>query len=312
MIVKGMNRLKKTRTGNFREARNGYLFVAPALIFMIAMIGYPLIYNFNMSFKNMDVFTFKGDTSTYVGFSNYVTLFQDGVFVQSLAQTLQFTVWCLIFQFSIGFMLALFFNKKFPLSGPIRGSIVVSYMMPMSVTALLFKNMLATNPNEGLINHLLCAVGLMNPASPAGWLIDGSLALWAVIIANCWVGIPFNMLLLTTGMSGISEDIYEAASLDGANAFQKFFHVTLPLLRPAILSVLTLGFIYTFKVFDLVYIMTSGGPLNYTQVLSTYSYKLSFTEYNFSMGAAAAVVLFLCLMCVGVVYLWLARKDEAE
>jgi multiple sugar transport system permease protein len=185
-------------------------------------------------------------------------------------------------------------------------------MMPMSVTALVFKNMFATGTNEGVINYLLSVLGAVDPASPIGWLIGQQEALWAVIIANCWVGIPFNMLLLTGGLSGISEDIYEAATIDGANSINRFIHITLPLLKPAILSVLMLGFIYTFKVFDLIFVMTKGGPLNATQVLSTYSYRLSFTEYKFSMGATGAVILFLCLMVVGLFYLWLVRNEESN
>jgi multiple sugar transport system permease protein len=131
-----------------------------------------------------------------------------------------------------------------------------------------------------------------------------------VIIANCWVGIPFNMLLLTTGMSNIPKEVFESSSIDGANTLQRFFRITIPLLRPAIMSVLMLGFIYTFKVFDLIFMMTNGGPLNYTEVLATYSYRASFVQFNFSRGAAGAVVLFLCLMAVGVFYLRLIAKDE--
>jgi len=304
--------MKKLMSTNKREIINGYLFVAPALIYMLALIGYPLIYNFDMSFKNLDIMTFKGNTAVYVGMENYKTLFSDPVFLQAMEQTFRFTIWCLIFQFSIGFMLALFFYKKFPLSGIIRGTIVVSYMMPMSVTGLTFKNMFATRINEGVINFLLSSIGLMNPNNPVGWFVGEKEALWAVIIANCWVGIPFNMLLLTSGLTVIPEDIYESATLDGASGIRRFLHITLPLLRPAILAVLMLGFIYTFKVFDLIFVMTKGGPLNATQVLSTYSYKLTFTEYKFSLGAGCAVILFLCLMVVGVFYLWLVRKEEAS
>ncbi len=303
--------MRKLLSSNAREMRNGYLFVLPALLYMLILIGYPLIYNFNMSFKNLNVMTFKGNSSVYVGFENYRALFSDSIFLQAMGQTFRFTIWCLVFQFVIGFMMALFFSKKFPLSGIIRGTIVVSYMMPMSVTALVFKNMFATGTNEGVINFLLTTLGLMDPGSPIGWLIGQKEALWAVIIANCWVGIPFNMLLLTAGLTGIPGDIYESATIDGANGFKRFRYITLPLLKPAILAVLMLGFIYTFKVFDLVFVMTKGGPLNATQVLSTYSYKLAFNEYNFSMGAAGAVVLFLCLMVVGLVYLWLVRKEES-
>lgn len=304
-----MHKLLSSRS---RENRYGYFFILPALLYMILLIGYPLIYNFNLSLKNLDVMTFRGDSSIYIGLENYKTLLADSVFIQSLRQTFVFTAWCLVFQFTCGFILALFFSRKFPLAGLIRGTILIGYMMPMSVTALVFKNMFATGANEGVINYLLSLFGIVNSASPIGWLIGQKEALWAVIIANCWVGIPFNMLLLTGGLSGIPEDIYEAATIDGANSFRRFIHITLPLLKPAILSVLMLGFIYTFKVFDLIFVMTKGGPLNATQVLSTYSYRLSFTEYKFSMGAAGAVILFLCLMVVGLFYLWLVRNEESN
>lgn len=118
------------------------------------------------------------------------------------------------------------------------------------------------------------------------------------------------MLLLSTGLSSLPEDVFESASLDGANGFQKLVHITLPMLKPVILIVMMLGFIYTFKVFDLVFVMTGGGPLNSTEVLSTLAYRLSFNEFNFSLGAAAANVLFLILLVVSLVYLWIMQKDE--
>ena len=120
-------------------------------------------------------------------------------------------------------------------------------------------------------------------------------AMWVLIIANSWVGIPFNMLLLTTGINNISKDIYEAAEIDGATKTQQLFKITIPLLKPTIMSVLVLGFVLTFKVFDLVYVMTGGGPVDATEVLSTYSYKLSFQLFHFGEGSAAANVLFVCL-----------------
>lgn len=295
-------------TYNKREIRAGYLFVLPALIYMVGLIGYPLLYNIYISFRNLDVTTFKGNTSKFVGFANYAKLLQDPVFLQTMKQTFQFTIWCLIIQFTIGFFLAVLFSKKFPGAGPMRGAILISYMMPMSVTGLVFKNMFSSSINEGIINFILNKVGII----PVDWLVDEKVALWAVIIANCWIGIPFNMLLLTSGLTNISNDVYESASIDGANGLQRFFHITVPLMRPAILSVLTLGFIYTFKVYDLVYMMTKGGPLNATQLMSTYSYKLSFTDNQFSLGATSAVILFMCLMVVGMFYLNLVRKEEVN
>lgn len=290
-----------------RDGVTGLIFVLPAAIYMVVMMFYPLVYNFVLSFKDLTVMTFKGNNAQFIGFANYVTILKDPEFQQAFWQTLWFTVACIAVQFSLGLLLAVFFNEKFLLAGPIRGMVLVAWMMPVSVTGLLFKYMFLTE--GGAINKLLSMIGI-GTSAPLGWLIDPSLAMWAVIIANCWVGVPFNMLLLTTGMSNIPLDVYESASIDGANTVQRFFRITVPLLKPAIMSVLMLGFIYTFKVFDLIFMMTKGGPLNATEVLSTYSYRHSFTLFNFSIGAASAVLLFLCLMVVGVFYLRLIQKDE--
>jgi len=290
-----------------RDGLTGLIFVAPAAIYMVVMMFYPLVYNFVLSFKDLTVMTFKGNNAQFIGFANYATILKDPEFQQAFWQTLWFTVACIAVQFSLGLLLAVFFNEKFLLAGPIRGMVLVAWMMPVSVTGLLFKYMFLTE--GGAINKLLSMIGV-GVGEPLGWLIDPKLAMWAVIIANCWVGVPFNMLLLTTGMSNIPLDVYESASIDGANAVQRFFRITVPLLKPAIMSVLMLGFIYTFKVFDLIFMMTKGGPLNATEVLSTYSYRHSFTLFNFSIGAASAVLLFLCLMVVGVFYLRLIQKDE--
>ena len=179
-------------------------------------------------------------------------------------------------------------------------------MMPMSVTALLGKNMF--DVSSGVINDLLMKLHLIQ--QPVEWLLKGNTAMGAVIFMNCWVGIPFNMLLLTSGLTGISTDIYESAEVDGANKWEKFIYITLPLVRPAIVAVLMLGFIYTFKAFDLQFVMTSGGPLNATDVLGTYAYQLSFTQYEFSKGSAAAIILFCCLFIVGLFYLRMIAKED--
>lgn len=284
----------------------GYAFTLPGFIYMLIILGYPLIYNFILSFKNTNIKNFKSGTSVFVGLDNYILLFNDPIFQMILKNTFVFTIGCLMFQFTIGFIFALFFAKKFAFAGPIRGLILIGYMMPMSVTAMLGKNMFGVS--EGVINDILLKLGLIN--APVEWLVSTSTAMIAVIAVNCWVGIPFNMLLLTSGLTGISDEIYDSASVDGANSWQRFLYIILPLMRPAILSVLMLGFIYTFKAFDLIFVMTSGGPLNSTDVLGTYSYTLSFTQYEFSLGAAAAIVLFCCLFVIGLFYLRLISREE--
>lgn len=286
-----------------KRRREAYCFILPAFFYMLLVLGYPLVYNVILSFKNVDVKNLTKGGSVFVGFQNYIDLFQNDTFLLVLRNTFIFTIACLVFQFTIGFAFAIFFYQKFRLSGPIRGIVLVSYMMPMAVTGLLGKNLFS---NAGLVNNLLARFGIIGPE----WLVNTSTALIAVIIMNCWVGIPFNMLLLISGLTSISAEVYESASIDGAHWGQRFCYITLPMMRGSMLAVLMLGFIYTFRAFDLMYIMTAGGPLNATDVLGTYSYMLSFTQFQFSKGSAVAMVLFVCLFVVGLFYLKLLSKED--
>lgn len=284
----------------------GYCFILPAVVYMLIFIGYPIIYNWIISFQDVTATTLGSSARDFLGFDNYRAVFGDPTFPRAVKQTFFYTIFCLIFQFVLGFLFAMFFSKNFSLSKPIRGFIVISWMLPITVTALVFKFMFAEG--NGIINTILLELHLIK--EPIGWLIQEKTAMWGLIIANSWVGIPFNMLLLTTGLNNISTDVYEAASIDGANVFQRFARITLPLLKPTIMSVLVLGFVYTFKVFDLVYVMTGGGPVDATEVMSTYSYKLSFQLFHFGEGAAVANVLFVCLFLVALLYLKTISKDE--
>lgn len=289
-----------------RERLIGYCFVIPAVIYMLALIGYPIVYNWIISFQDVTATTLGSAVRDFVAFDNFKSIFADPTFPKAMKQTFFYTIWCLIFQFSLGFLFAMFFSKKFTFAKPIRGFVVISWMLPVTVTALVFKFMLAEG--NGIINMMLLNAHIIK--EPIGWLISQKTAMWGLIFANSWVGIPFNMLLLTTGLNNISTDVYEAASIDGASTIQKFFKITIPLLKPTIMSVLVLGFVYTFKVFDLVYVMTGGGPVDATEVMSTYSYKLSFQLFHFGEGAAAANVLFICLFLVALLYLKTISKDE--
>jgi multiple sugar transport system permease protein len=283
----------------------GYTFILPGMVYMLALLGYPLVYNFLLGFRDVDVKTFRSGSDVFVGLSNYFYLFREPVFRLVFKNTILFTLVCIVIQFTIGFLLALFFSKKITFAGPIRGLILIAYMMPMPVTALVGKNMFG---QIGVINDLLFRLKLIRELPM--WLANGTTAMAAVIAMNCWVGIPFNMLLLTSGLTNVPEDIYESAAIDGANAWIRFWKITVPCIRSSIFAVLMLGFIYTFKAFDLMFIMTAGGPLNATDVLGTYSYRLSFTEFKFSMGSSAAIVLFLCLFIIGLFYLRMSIAEE--
>jgi multiple sugar transport system permease protein len=300
---------RKHLTQKQDEILTGVLFVAPALIYMVLMIGYPIIYNIILSFQDVSAYNLAtGMERPFVGINNYKTVVAHETMPYAVKNTLFYTVWCLIFQFSFGLIFALLFNKTFTIAKPLRGFLVISWMMPITVTAMLWKYMLSND--AGIIDALLIHVGVIK--QPIGWLLNQSTAIFGPIMANIWVGIPFNMLILTTGLSAIPDEIYEGASIDGANIIQKFWHITIPLLKPAMLSVLILGFVYTFKVFDLIFVMTNGGPVNATEVFASFSYKLSFSYYYFGQGAAVANILFVILFCVALVYLKLIRTEEAN
>jgi ABC-type sugar transport systems, permease components len=273
---------------------------------MLALVGFPIIYNFVLSFNNTDVITIGQHSEKFIGLQNYVELFKIPTMRTSIINTIIFTAGSILLQFVIGFALALFFSRNFSLAKPIRGILLISWMVPVTVTALLSKFMLSSS--GGIINEILMSLHIIT--KPLDFLVSLNMAMPSVIGINVWIGIPFNMILLTTGLSNIPESYYEAAEVDGANAFIRFFKITLPLMKASMLSVIILGVIYTFKVFDLVFVATGGGPVDVTELMSTYAYRLSFTQYSFSRGAAVANILFVMLFAVGLIYIRLVGKDE--
>ena len=289
-----------------RHQQIGFLFVLPAILYMLVFVGYPIISNIVLSMQNVSVRNLVKGEKLFIGLDNYKTLCKDPVFWKALKNTLVFTVSCLVVQFVIGFALALFFNKKFKFAKPIRGLLMIPWMIPMTITGLMFKFMFSTK--VGIVNYLLETLGFIS--SNIEWLTSPNTAMMAVIITNIWIGIPFNMILISTGLTSIPEELYESAAIDGANTVQCFFRITLPMMRSTIESILVLGFIYTFKVYDLVWVMTSGGPVNATHLMSTYSYKLSFEKFQYSMGSAVANVLLVVLLIVGILYLKITMEGE--
>lgn len=298
----------KTIKRFFKYENVGLLFALPAFVYMLIIVGYPIISNIVLSVQDVTVKNLARGTKNFVGLDNYIALFRDEVFRLTISNTLKFTVYSLLFQFIIGFALAVFFNKNFSFAKPIRGLLMIPWMIPMTVTALIFKFIFSTD--VGIINYFLRSLGIIS--ENIEWLTNPNIAMGCVIFANIWIGIPFNTILLSTGLTTIPQELYESAAMDGANGFQRFIKITLPLLRSTIESVLVLGFIYTFKCYDLIYVMTSGGPVNSTHLMSTYSYKLSFEMFDYSMGSAAANVLLVILMVVGMVYLKITMEGEND
>ncbi len=289
-----------------KSKKNGYAYILPAIIFLIIFVAYPIIYNILLSFQHVDLMALNTGEKSFVGLANYKELFNDPTLMIALRNTLFFTIMCIALQFLIGFAFALFFNLDFGLSKFIRGLIMVSWLIPVTVTTLNFKYMFSIK--GGIINELLMTLHLID--SPIEWLVGPNSAMWALIITNVWIGVPFNMILLVAGLSTISNSLYEAASIDGANWFQQLIYITIPSIKSAIYTVLTLGFIYTFKVFDLVFLMTGGGPVNATEVLSTMSYRYSFSNFDFSKGAAIANIMCIILLIISLIYIRIIKKSE--
>lgn len=284
----------------------GYLWILPAFLYIILMMGYPVIFNTILSFQNVTVATLLNPQKEFVGLKNYLDVINDPVFYMVVRNSFVFTVGCIFFQFIIGFALALLFNLKFPLAESLRGVLLITLMIPTVVVSIIFKWLL--NGDFGLINELLMQAGLLDKG--IAWLAEPRTALAGVMLANIWIGISFNTMILAPGIASISPSLYEAAAIDGAGPLKRFKYVTLPLLRPTILIVLVLGFIYTFRIFGLIYAMTGGGPVNATNVLPIQAFKLSFSFFNFGQGAAATSILLSILLLVIFIYLALISREE--
>jgi multiple sugar transport system permease protein len=286
---------------------SNYLFVVPMLIFIVLMLGYPIFVNIQMSFYDVTVRNFRTGDAPFIGLENYRLLLQDTAFIKATGLSLAFTTISIAMQFSIGFALALFFNRPFPGNGVLRAMLLLAWLLPAVVVGSVFQWML--DGEYGVINYLLQSIGLLH--DKRYWLLDPNTALFGTILANAWVGIPFSMMLLLAGLQNIPETLYEAASIDGASVWQRFVDITLPMMRPVALGILLLTFIYTFKVFDLIYVMTAGGPVDATTVLPIYTFKLTFDFFRFGDGAAAVTLLLLGLLFLAVGYSRLIQREEA-
>ena len=281
-------------------------FLLPALLFLVVFCVYPILYNIVMGFQDMNMMNLRNKAYTFVGLRQYIELFTDktGVFQRSVFNTFKYTVFSIVFQFSLGFMFALLFAKRFRGAGIMRALLMLAWLLPSTVTGLLGKYMFS---DAGIINYALVHLGIIQ--ENVGWLVEKTSSLNCAILVNIWVGIPYNMMLLTTGLINIPVEIYESASIDGANNWQKFRYMTLPMMRPTMMTVVVLGFINTFKVFDLIFVLTGGGPVQSSEVLASVAYRYSFTIGDFSKGAASANILFVILLCVSIYYLKLVRTD---
>jgi multiple sugar transport system permease protein len=286
-----------------RQQLAAWLFLTPAILYVLFAFALPIIYNVMLSFEQTSPATIADLTAPFAGLANYRFILDDPTSRTAIVHTFEFTFGSLFGQFIIGFALALLFTLRFPGRTLGRSFIIVPWLLPLLVTGVIFKFLFQLQ--GGAVNQILMDVGLVH--QPIDWLDDPHLALLTVLIANIWLGVPFFTLLLYSALQDVPVEVKEAAFMDGAGPWQRLRLVIVPIILPVIEVTLLLGFVFTVKVFDLVIALTGGGPANATQLITTWSYNLSFQQFSFGEGAALNNLLLVLALICAPLYLLLSR-----
>jgi multiple sugar transport system permease protein len=284
----------------------GYLFIAPALIFLAVVVLVPILSTLKLSFEEIN---FRSSTTSFVGLENYLRLVGDRNFWLSLNNTFVFALGSTIGHVVLGILFALLLHAKWAgtrIRNFVRGLLILPWLFSLAAAALIWG--LLYHPT-GPINYLLTSTGLVS--QPVDFFGDRDLALWALVVINIWKAYPFYMVMILGGLQSIPKELYEAAHIDGATSLQSFWHVTLPMLRPILVTATAIDMITTFTTFDLVKIMTNGGPMRSTQTLSFYIWQVGFRDVNLGYGAAMSVVMLVVLGLATLLYLRLVVRRNA-
>jgi len=285
---------KTKETGvEIRKRRVAYLYVAPALLGMLLLVLYPFSYGIWISFTNWSRVHFTD--YWFIGSGNYVDILGGQEFYTVLERTIIWTVVNVFFHVTIGLFFAVLLNRKIRGRIVYRTMLLIPWALPSFLTALTWRGMF--NFEFGAVNQFLKTIGLQ----PIQWLTDPFWALIAVIIVNVWLGFPFMIVVFSGGLQSIPLDLYDAALIDGASGWQKFRYVTLPLLMPILIPASLLGFIWTFNMFNVIFLVTGGGPAQSTEILVTFAYR-EFTFTRYGRAAAYSVIIFLMLLAFSIVY----------
>lgn len=273
-----------------REQLTGWILVAPALLLLLFVFAYPIGRAFWLSFFAQNLGTKL--EPVFAGFANYGRMAGDGRFWQSLWNTTVFTVSTVVLELILGMGIALVLNQSFRGRAAVRTIAILPWALPTAIMALAWTWIF--NAQYGVWNDILLRLGLIKEG--INWLGDPTLAMMAVIAADVWKTTPFISILLLAGLQSISSDLYEAHAIDGANPWQSFRQITLPLLMPQVLIAMLFRFAQAFGIFDLIAVMTGGGPAGATEVVSLYIYATVMRYLDFGYGAALVVVTFLLLV----------------
>jgi multiple sugar transport system permease protein len=289
-----------------REQRTAWILLTPALLLLLFVFAYPILRAFWLS-----VFTRNLGTElqpVFSGLDNYVRMAGDGRFWQSFSATAVFTTASVLSELLLGLLIALVLNQAFIGRGIVRTTAILPWALPTALIGLAWAWIF--NDQFGVVNDILRRLGLITTG--INWLGDPTLAMGAAIFADVWKTTPFISILLLAGLQSISADLYEAYSVDGANPWQSFRNITLPLLLPQILIAVLFRFAQAFGIFDLIAVMTGGGPGGATEVVSLYIYSTVMRYLDFGYGAALVVVTFLILIAAVAIASFLLNKSRAK
>ncbi|PWD52465.1 sugar ABC transporter permease [Serinibacter arcticus] len=299
----GPTRRRSRRPGAAGEALAAYGFLAPTYVLLLIFVLVPLAGAFVVSLQRTDGF----GAGVFTGLDNYARLGSDPLFWRALANTAVFTLIVTPLSMALGLVAATLLNTALPARGLLRSLIILPMAVSGVATALI--GVLVFDQNSGILNRILGSVGI----APITWQSDPVPAFASIVIVTVWWRTGFNMLIYLAGLQGIGPDLHEAARLDGANTLQRFRNVTVPLLGPTSFFLTVLNVIYSFQVFDIVFVLTGGGPAGATSVLVTYAYETGFVTRDQGYAAAIGMVLFLFALLFAAAQWRASRtKDVAE
>ena len=279
-----------------KERQKGLFLLLPTLAIMTLFTLYPLLDGLRMAFTDKHLLR---ETVQFVGLANYVRLLSDEVFWISLYHSILLTTVVVLLQFVFGLILAWAMQQELPGMSLFKSIIMASWVIPVAATVIMFKFM--AQPDVGLINILLKSIGLDDLNKY--WLGDPKVALPFIMLLHLWRNVPFYGVAFLAAMQAVPKTFYEAAEIDGASAWKKFIHITLPEIRSMIMVMVTIHVLWTFNNFDFVYLATGGGPVNATDVLPVYVYRLSWNSYTLGYSASIGSIMLMVLMLYFVIYI---------
>src|SRR5216684_4478095 len=285
-----------------RESILGPVFVTPALLLLLLLVAYPFVMAVYFSMSN----AFIGRPSHFIGLTNFVKLWESDAFRQTFQNAFVFTGIAVAFKIVMGIVLALLLNEQLWFKRTIRGVVLLPWVIPTALSTLGWWWMF--NSLYSVVNWTGIALGLMEPPGP-NWLGQKYYAMTAVVVVNVWRGLPFFAITILAGLVSIPRELYEAAEADGAGPVTRFWYITLPLLKPVLAVVVLFSTIFTFSDFNIVYVLTRGGPVNTTHLFATLAYQTGLQGGNLGQGAAISLFLFPMLAMVVFLQLRYIRKD---